>query len=129
MCNVLVSQHKDWDPVDAIQSHLGPVSHGASLETNGPTRSKKPIESQGRKKKDINPGDYILLKDCNREKLGLRWKGPYQVFLTTEAAVKMLSTKRVKAQGRYLPHHRPIHVDGVLLAGYRRCVDGSCGTY
>ncbi|XP_044022320.1 uncharacterized protein LOC122861649 isoform X2 [Siniperca chuatsi] len=43
-----------------------------------------------RKLHDLEPGDWIVVKDFRRKNWrARRWNGPYQILLTTETAVKV----------------------------------------
>ncbi|GCC47682.1 hypothetical protein chiPu_0032106, partial [Chiloscyllium punctatum] len=73
--------------------------------------------------------DFLLAKGGACSVIGPQRGTYFDDFSKNIWTTQILSINRIKTQGRYLLHHYPIHVDGVLVAGYDRDMGGSYATY
>ncbi|XP_044028260.1 uncharacterized protein LOC122864712 [Siniperca chuatsi] len=94
-----------WGIPDKISSDNGTPFMSAALKS-----------AAERKLHDLEPGDWIVVKDFRRKNWrARRWNGPYQILLTTETAVKVAE----RATWIHATHCKVGlrgHGDGVLLA-------------
>ncbi|XP_044039462.1 uncharacterized protein LOC122869991 isoform X3 [Siniperca chuatsi] len=80
----------------AMEIHAGPAGASqwiltASIGLRPFLKVKEAIpKAAERKLHDLEPGDWIMVKDFRRKNWrARRWNGPYQILLTTETAVKV----------------------------------------